>query len=219
MRSRVLPAIGLSVVALALATSFTGTASAAAGPSAATNNAGTAASSVNAATFCAGNAGVPDGNGLTSQNFETAFDAYDANGLADFKITGGKCKAKTVDITGSFSTGGPSTGATVNIYKGAAGAGSPKCTGTGGGSGPNFSVKLSGKCKLKKGTYSVTAQSNQDFGTAGQWYWSTTGELVGNEDMWRNPGNGFGTGCTDYGTNGVCLGYPGTEYLVSVNKK
>ena len=212
MRSRVLPALGLSVVALAVASSLAPMASAASGPSAATSNAGSAGLTRTAAV-CAGNVGTPDGNGLTSQNFEAAFDAYDANGAADFKTTG-KCKVKTVDIVGSFSVAGPAQSATITIHKGSP-TNPAKCTATGGGTGPSFSVPVSG-CKLRKGKYWVTAQGNMDFQPNGQWYWSTTA-IQGAEDMWRNPGGGFAVGCTDYGTNGTCLGFP-SDYLFTINK-
>ena len=211
MRSRVLPALGLSVVALAVASSLAPMASAASGPSAATNNAGSAGLERSAAV-CGGNTGTPDGNGLTSQNFEAAFDAYDANGAADFKTK--KCVVTTVDIVGSFSVAGPAQSATVTIHK--KNPNKPaKCTSTGGGAGPNFSVTFSG-CTLKKGKYWVTAQANMDFQPNGQWYWSTTA-IQEAEDMWRNPGGGFGVGCTTYGTNGACLGFA-SDYLFTVNK-
>jgi hypothetical protein len=216
MRSRALPAFGLSVVALAVATSLSPMASAAApGPSAGTTGGSTAAVQSTAA-MCGGNMGTPNGDGITSQNFEAAYDAYDAMGGADFKING-KCKVTSVDLVGSFSAAGPADGATITIHKKSLNK-PAKCEGTVEAAGPNFTVPVSG-CKLKKGTYWLTAQGNLDFATGGQWYWSTTNEASGKPDQWQNPGDGFATGCTSWGPVGECLPYPGYEFLFSVNGK
>jgi len=214
MRSRALPAMGLSVVALALATSMAIPASASdsAGITASTSGAGTTATIQ--AKACASNTDL-DGNGLTSQNFEAAYDQYDANGAADFKLRK-DCAVKKVAIYGSFSAAGPARDVTVMIYKKNPN-GSPVCEATGGGAGPNFLVKVSG-CDLSKGKYWLTAQANMDFGSAGQWYWSTAGAPTGETDLWHNPGGGFGVGCTDYDTNLVCLGYD-LDYSFAVGPK
>ena len=138
----------------------------------------------------------------------------DANGAADFKTR--RCRVSSVDIVGSFSVAGPAQSATVTIHKGLP-TNPAKCTATGGGTGPVFNVPVDG-CRLKRGKYWVTAQANMDFQPNGQWYWSTTAETKLAEDMWRNPGGGFGTACTDYGTNNECLGFGVIDYLFAVNK-
>ncbi|HET6312409.1 MAG TPA: choice-of-anchor R domain-containing protein [Chloroflexia bacterium] len=57
---------------------------------------------------------------------------------------------------------------------------------------------------LKAGTYWVSVQADT---TAAGNRWTWTGRLtpaVNNGAAWRNPGNGFSSGCTDWGTKTAC---------------
>lgn len=218
MRSRALPALGLSAIALALAaTTLTGTATAASGPSATAG--GGAAVTIPATTdaVCKGakNTTAPNGDGVTAQEFGPTYDAYDTWGAADFKTR--KCKPNSVDIYGVVPGGGSANGATVSIHKDASGVpGALKCTGSVTGPGPDFNVPISGCGKLK-GKFWLVGQVDQDFATQGQWFWATTDNQLLTDDLWQNPGNGFGTGCTTWGTLASCIGLD-YEYMFRVNK-
>ena len=60
-----------------------------------------------------------DGIGIVSQNFESSFDAYDAQAADDFTVPAGDTwKIKEVDVTGVYFNGsGPSRDETVTFYK------------------------------------------------------------------------------------------------------
>ena len=38
-----------------------------------------------------------------------------------------------------------------------------------------------------------------------QWFWAENSERAGALSMYRNPGDGFGTGCTTWGVMTTCL--------------
>lgn len=149
--------------------------------------------------------------GITSQDFETAYDAYDAQGGDDFVIPAGE--TWTIDyvaVVGSFSVAGPCN--TVNVYFYADGGGipgAPVCTYMGvaplDGNDPNLAANLPTDCVLGEGTYYFSVQSQQDFGTSGQWYWYESTSANGTAWVWQNPGNGFGTGCTSWADGNTCL--------------
>ena len=225
MRSRVIiPAMGLSVVALALATSFAPMANASAsGPTAgASSAAGSLTRLSGTDAVCGGNTGAPSGNGIGSQNFDSSFDAYDDMGAADFGVTQ-KCKVTAVTAPGQFSVGGPVNATEGYIYKNAGGEpGALKCTGKGTGPGPdltakNWENKKGGACKLAEGIYWVSIVAQMDFGSAGQWYWNTTTQKTGFSDMWQNPGGGFGI-CPSWDTNLNCIGVD-EDYIFTVKGK
>ena len=58
---------------------------------------------------------------------------------------------------------------------------------------------------LPEGTYWVSIQVNIDSLLYGGWYWWMS-QSWGMEANWRNPQDGFGTGCTDWGTARACTG-------------
>jgi len=57
---------------------------------------------------------------------------------------------------------------------------------------------------LGTGTYWLSVQPEMDFFADGRWFWFQNSEQVGNEAHWRNPGDGYGTGCVDWGTFSDC---------------
>jgi hypothetical protein len=224
MRSRALPAL-IGVTALTIATALTGTASASSGPVASTSGAATASRSIQGAS-CPGaeNLNTANGDGITAQDFEASFDIYDAMGAAKFK-TSGKCKVKALYIEGL--TGLP-TGFNWAIYTSKAGAiKTPdkqvkKCAGKVNldGSASSFKFKVKKGCKLKANTeYFLTGQAQLEFGTGGQWFWGTTDtQKQQRQDLWQNPGGGFGVGCATYDTIGTCLGFSTYNYIFAVQK-
>ena len=139
------------------------------------------------------------GNGAPDQDFETSFDAYDSEGADDFVVPAGTMwSVDGVNIVGT--TGGNSASVDVAFYADNATfpAAAPTCsypgltTFTGSGS---LSITLPTTCDLGEGNWWVAIQVNQDYGTSGQHFWSNRSVQSNNGAVWRNPGDGFATGC------------------------
>lgn len=174
-----------------------------------------------------------EGYSDVSQNFESSLDAYDAQGSDDFTVPDGATwKITEVDVSGLYFKGsGPASGVAssenVFFYK-AAKKGGPKkivaefdnVVGDDDGTG-NFVINLGKKgAKLKAGNYYVSVQANMDFGTAGEWGWSTRNTQVGNPALWQDPGDGFGTGCTTWSDEQDCLGdLGGPDHMFTLRGK
>ena len=153
------------------------------------------------------------GIGITSQNFEASFDIYDNMGADDFTVPSGFIwKVSEVDVAGLYYNGaGPAASVHVAFYKSKGGlpgklvADFPAEAYTDSTGVGSFNVKLSSKAKLKAGKYFVAVQANMDFGVGGQWGFETRTVQSGNPAAWINPGDGFGTGCTTWGVESVCI--------------
>jgi len=222
MRSRALPAMGISVVALAIATSFAGTASAA-GSDVQASHKGSAVAIGGADATCFSNLAGDTGTAISSQNFEDSFDAYDNSGADDFKLKKA-CTVKSIQVPGQYFGAAPSPAEseTVTFYKdkkGKPGKVVKSKTVAGTDSGGSFDIKL-GKVKLKKGKYWVGVVANLDFGAGSQWGWENTSTQKGKPAMWQNPGDGFGSGCTKWSNMQTCLGgvAPGPDFMFSLTK-
>ena len=222
MRSRVLTAAGLSVTALALATSFAGVASAAdSGISAATKGTAGSVAGVSAGN-CFSNLDGDTGTALTSQNFEASFDQYDAMLADDVKVGKKGCKIKSIDVVGQYYNGaGPAASETITFYKnkkGKPGKVVATKTATGSDSAGSFNVPFKGK--LDKGTYWMSTQINMDFAVGGQWGWENTSNAVGAASLFQNPGDGFLTGCTTWSDAQTCFAgtQPGPDFMFQINK-
>lgn len=149
------------------------------------------------------------GNAISSQNFEAAYDVYDNMGADDFVVPAGqKWTVSEVDVTGQYTVG-PAASVHITFYKNkknlpqnmVADYPAVKCGDTAG----SFVCKLPTGAKLKAGKYWVSVQANMDFGVGGQWYWQVRSVQAGNEGVWQNPGDGFGTGCTTWGSLSTCI--------------
>jgi N-acetylneuraminic acid mutarotase len=69
---------------------------------------------------------------------------------------------------------------------------------------PDYVITLTSPAVLSEGTYWVSAIGTI---TGTNWYWE--GRSITNNTFstaWRNPGNGYGTGCTDWGVLTNCIG-------------
>ena len=224
MRSRALPAFGISVVALALATSVTPLANAStAGPSAGSSSAADSLTRLAGSdAVCASNLGAPSGQGIGSQDFESAFDAYDDMGAADFKLTS-KCKVTKATAPGQFSVAGPVETVKGTIYSNKASKPAKVlCTGKGVGPGPDitatkFKNKKGKACVLKAGTYWLSMVAQMDFDPNGQWYWNSTTAKQDATDQWQNPGGGFGI-CPTWDSVLNCIGVD-EDYIFTLEGK
>ncbi|TVR95707.1 MAG: choice-of-anchor D domain-containing protein [Wenzhouxiangellaceae bacterium] len=66
---------------------------------------------------------------------------------------------------------------------------------------------------LTEGRYWLSVQPVMDFFGDGRWFWSQISDEVGNEFHWRNPGNGYGSGCTDWSPASDCgFGNPNLSF-------
>lgn len=136
MRSRILPAVGISALALVAATAFAPVASAGhsgVGPAGKTPVGQLVHAKVNPLASCYAQRDNDNGIGIVSQNFATADDIYDSQGADDFKLTS-RCRAKTVTADGVYFNGsGPADSVNVTFYKNRDGkppARSSRCRGT-----------------------------------------------------------------------------------------
>jgi hypothetical protein len=142
------------------------------------------------------------GVSIVSQHFETRFLSFDSQGADDFEISR-KAVVKQVMVDGVYFAGkGPANSIHVTFYENASGAPgavvqdvphAPFTDTTGRGS---FLVSLP-KLTLKPGTYWLSVFVNMPF-TRGEWGWSTNKAVRRRGSLWRNPGDGFGTGCTSW---------------------
>jgi hypothetical protein len=166
-----------------------------------------------------------------SQNFESTFDAYDAQGSDDFTVPDGATwKVSEVDVTGLYFNGpGLANSENVFFYK-ASKKGGPKkvvaefdnVVGDDDGIG-DFVINLGKKgAKLKAGHYFVSVQVNMDYdsGQIGEWGWATRNTQVGTAAQWQNPGDGFGTSCTSWADEQDCLGdTSGPDHMFTLRGK
>ena len=72
---------------------------------------------------------------------------------------------------------------------------------------------------FKPGTYWVSVQANMDFALGGEWGWETSTVTNGSPAAWQNPGDGFGTGCTSWGVEIVCVPVGGPDKMFALKGK
>jgi hypothetical protein len=151
-------------------------------------------------------------SGILSQNFEAAGDASDSEAADDFVVPAGKMwSISTVDVQGvQFGSGAPASFNVVfystNANLPAAALASRPASGFTNASG-DFTITLTSTVTLGSGTYWVGVQANED-SSAGNWYWQDRTAALNQGAAWRNPGNGWATGCTAFGRKTTCV--PGT---------
>jgi uncharacterized repeat protein (TIGR01451 family) len=154
----------------------------------------------------------PSGNGISSQNFETAYDAYDDQAADDFAVppSDGAWRIETIEIPGGYWNGtGPLGSVNVWFYGDVGGLpgglvfsqlGLVPTSDVGG----DLVLDLPSPPTLLPGTYWLSVQANMDILVGGQWGWDRRVVQSYSPFAWRNPGNGFGTGCTTWGASGTC---------------
>jgi carboxypeptidase family protein/type IX secretion system substrate protein len=141
--------------------------------------------------------------GITAQDFEDGYDTYDAEGADEFAVPADGWTINQVMVLGSYSAAGPCDLANVRFYADDGGmpgtlvhehlavAANPDVDG-------NLDITIPDSY-LGEGTYWVSVQGKQDFGTAGQWYWGKQeAPTIGEMFYWRNPGDGFASGNIDW---------------------
>ena len=152
---------------------------------------------------------------IASHDFSSPNDQYDAQGVDDFTLpAAGPWKIQAFDGVG-FSLFAPTTGR-VDIYAdsgtspGAVLFEQDGLTLTGPGSSVSFA--LSDGPVLGPGSYWVSLQTSDTT----EWDWGYMSVQHGDPARWRNPGNGFATGCMAYQPLASC-GISGTDFVFRVD--
>lgn len=148
------------------------------------------------------------GNGAPAQNFEAAYDAYDSEGADDFVVPAGGWTIDQVNLVTTVGTPLATT-ASVTFYADAGGvpSGTPSCSypsAPANVAAGGTTITLPTTCALGAGTYWVAAIVNVDFATNGQLFWSNRSVQSNSLAVWRNPGDGFGSGCTTFTAMTTC---------------
>jgi hypothetical protein len=162
--------------------------------------------------------------GGVSQEFEALFATFDCDSADDFVIPDGQAWViNSVTMNGQYTLGaGPASGANLTILADNAGLpGTAVCTyaaQTPSDTGGTFTFTLPTSCTLNAGTYWLDVQAQLNFlpGNA-EWKAETRTVQSNAAALWRDPGDGFGTGCTDWSSLQTCLGAPGPDLMFSLS--
>src|SRR5437867_12777849 len=146
-------------------------------------------------------------NGIVSAN-RTDNGSLSAEAADNFVVAGGAtCTVTEVDIRSPPGFTAP-TSTAVNFYidNGSGFPGTQVYTSSGLAvtGNPDYIITLTVPAVLTSGTYWVSA-----VGTISGTNWYREGRSITNNTFstaWRNPGNGYGTGCTDWGRLTQCIG-------------
>jgi hypothetical protein len=157
-----------------------------------------------------------------SQDYEPANNAFDDNWADDFIIPPGETwTIQQVYAHGGYFSGATGTATSVNVifyspsgtFPGAAIPGGTFLNVAMQDTAGDFMITLPSDMVLTEGVYWISVQANMNLTTAGRWGWY-------NFDFpfeftfpaaWQNPGGGFMTPCTSWGTYMTCFGAPDTD--------
>lgn len=156
------------------------------------------------------------GGSYTAQNFEAAYDSYDAWGADDFTVPADTTwTIQGIGVMGTTLVGDAPDSFNVSFHvdDGGLPLDPPK------GSLENLPYTLVdgvyrimiGNLRVKGGLEGrhlwVSVQANMDFLDLGdQWFWTSQSVQSGSAGAWKNPGGGFLAGCTEWGALTDCLG-------------
>ncbi len=145
---------------------------------------------------------------ITSQDFEAADDAFDNQAADDFIIPASDSSwtINEIYIPGAYWNG-TGLAPAVNVYfyqnngtlPGAQVYSALGLVPADNGLG-TFTIALTTPAVLPSGTYWVSVQARMDYDAGGQWGWTERTTRSNSASAWRNPGDGFDTGCVNWGT-------------------
>ncbi len=227
MRIHILSITGLSLVAVAVTATYGIPASAQGQEVRATSTGVVHASQASADVIpamarraCRGDRHRDNDNGraIVSQQFEDTMDSFDSQGADDF-VVARKCVVGAVAVDGLYIQGsGPATSVHVVIYhddgQGAPGKVVKQCDNLSyfdrTGKGTFYVTLRVGGCapnglRLSKGTYWLSVYVSMAFTTGGEWGWLTNDTQRGSASVWKNPSDGFQTGCRTYTATTTCI--------------
>ncbi len=150
----------------------------------------------------------PSSGASTAQDFEAAYDIYDSQGAEDFIVPSGVTwYLDSIVIPGTYSATATTTcGIQFSIHNDNSGEpGSTVLFGDtvnsdldGNGDG-DITYVFSTPLAISSGHYWIVANGRKNFASGGgQWYWVRDVNSTGYPALWKNPGNGFGSGCTSW---------------------
>jgi hypothetical protein len=154
-------------------------------------------------------------DGINSQDFEAANASFSNQAADDFVVPAadGAWTIHAVHALGEYFNGpGPMPSVNVFFYADAGGLPGAVVSSHAGvttflDNAGTLTVDLSSApVVLPAGTYWVSVQARMDFTPGGQWFWYSRTAQSGAAAAWRNPGNGFNTGCINWGTRGSACG-------------
>lgn len=166
----------------------------------------------------------PGRTGTSSENrMDAGADNFDTEAADDFVVPQKKLwDIEGVDVVGFYYGSGalgPADSVNVTIYGDRNSApGSVQCSYSrlrptrGLGSGA-FEINLPQPCRVLSGRSWVSVQANQDFPRAGQWALTSRTRQQEKPAVWRNPGDGYATGCRDFKRLGGCVGLTEPDLL------
>jgi hypothetical protein len=158
----------------------------------------------------------PFESATSSQVFGGDFSDFDDQLADDFIVPASQnWSVSEVDVLGYYDFGGgPADSVNVYFYLDSGSLpGTPVITQTNlpytGGNPEGSLIIPTAPVALGPGHYWVSVQVNQDYETLGQWVWADRAAQSNDPAAWRNPRDGFGTGCLDWDTRGEnCGGDP-----------
>ncbi len=162
-----------------------------------------------------------NGSFILSQN--STDNQYDTQAADDFFVNLGSnsWQITAVEVVGRFTGGsGPAsvTTATVEIFADAGGLPGYRLFAqtvqpiSGTAATGNFFLPLSPPVRIaSNGTYWVAVQAFQT--TSWYWYWDERGTQSQSASAWKNPSNGFSTGCLNWTALNQCFQNEGPDLL------
>ncbi|MEW5847632.1 MAG: HYR domain-containing protein [Myxococcota bacterium] len=164
-------------------------------------------------------------SGYTSEDFESVYDAYDNAIADDFTVPSDTEWQVQVVHAQVVLNGNPlSSTAHVDIYEDDNGTpGCRRCvytnlpvSATPVDGRYDWSIPLPTSCDLGPGTYWVSVRGVVTYDGAGQRvFWAITSDAPrGNAGRFKNPGNGFGTGCTSFTPMSTCFGDANAQEVI-----
>lgn len=152
--------------------------------------------------------GAPGASATVSQQFDPGSEALSAQAADDFVVPAGERSwtIQTVIVSGTDTS--PVSAANVFFYADNAGQpgvliyhalNAPVASDVGG----DLTINLAKPASLPSGTYWLSVQAIQS--NADQWNWRNRSTQVNNPAQWRNPQNGWATGCFNWNDRQTCL--------------
>jgi hypothetical protein len=153
----------------------------------------------------------------SSQDFEAVFDTSDTLGADDFVVPPGEVWQLSTALLDGFKVGATSTSTfNVHLYANAgalpgAEVFSASVQASQASAYPDRTLLLDGAPVLPAGTWWFAPQARLDGVNPGdpqQWFWSESDTGAGSIAVWRNPGDAFGTDCTEFTPRPECPLFP-----------
>lgn len=167
--------------------------------------------------------------GSVSQDFQTDFDVYDAEAADDFLVPPGvEWNIRSVNVGGEYFNGtGPTPAVDVTFYWDASkpagimpGCAFTHLTDFSDASG-SLAINLPSVCTIRGDqtnptSFWISVRAVMDFTVGGEWGWRGSSPTAFFYATWRNPANGFGTGCTDWTDLSTCISGGGPDLCFAI---